>query len=159
MKKPEPAKPEPPKPAKTWGKAGSKKAEPAKEPEKKEEVSLKKAEPQPKKEEEKKVETPALKPTPKTEKSPQEEAKESVQLKPVKKEVRYCHLFVHVADGHYFYRKSQIKHFSTKYFISTAYEKSFTILQKTITFLFCLLCFTSHCCKIMLLTTMICMMY
>ena len=129
MKKPEPAKPEPPKPAKTWGKAGSKKAEPAKEPEKKEEVSLKKAEPQPKKEEEKKVETPALKPTPKTEKSPQEEAKESVQLKPVKKEVRYCHLFVHVADGHYFYRKSQIKHFSTKFFfISTAFEKSFTIL-------------------------------
>ena len=83
-----PEKPEPVEPAKTWGKAGSKKAEIPKEPEKKEKVSLKKVKPQQKKEEEKKIETPALKPTPKSEKETQEESKETVQLKAVKKEAQ-----------------------------------------------------------------------
>ena len=98
VKKPEPAKPEPPKPAKTWGKAGSKKAEPVPEPEKKEEVTLKKAEPKPKEEETKKVEVPSLKPTPKTEKEQPDESKETVQLKPVKKEVRKMLLVSGIED-------------------------------------------------------------
>merc|ERR1711963_1110631 len=79
-------KPEP-KPQKTWGQSGSKKAEPPKpEPEKKPEIQLKKTEPGKKPEPEKKAEMPSLKPTPKQQKEAKDDSKEAVQLKPVPKE-------------------------------------------------------------------------
>jgi hypothetical protein len=87
-KQPEPAKQQPAQPAKTWGKAGSKKTEPAKAEPEPAQMTLKKAEPKQKPiEPEKSPSNTSLKPTPKQGQRTESPKPESVQLKGVKKEV------------------------------------------------------------------------
>ena len=87
-KQPEPAKQQPAQPAKTWGKAGSKKTEPAKAEPEPAQMKLKKAEPKQKPiEPEKSPSKTSLKPTPKQGQRTESPKPESVQLKGVKKEV------------------------------------------------------------------------